>query len=320
MKYTMFAASLAAVLALAGVSFGAPLYVEDFETDQTANWTVNVGPAGATNDKAFVFFDYSLAGIPPAPGSAPSDHPHGLKLVANLNASTPVVLSGVTASPTGKNFGPLYKVKFDWWSNFNGPAPAGGSGSTQLATFGVETNGTTNQIPGLASSVWFAATGDGNSAADWRAYSSAAVASYADGNAVYAPATTRNSSNAYYAGFGVNTAPAAQVTLFPQQTGTTLIGSSAWEWHQVVIDKTATNVTWTVDGLLIATVPLAGLTTNGKNIFFGQSDTNTTVSTDVNDEALIFNLIDNVCVVPEPSSLVLWMAVAVGALVSRRRL
>src|SRR4029079_11411159 len=112
-----------------------------------------------------------------------------------------------------------------------------------------------NEIPGVASSVWFAATGDGNSAADWRAYSSAAVASYGDGNAVYGPALTRNSSDAYYnTAFGTKTAPAAQVTLFPQQTGISVAGSSAWAWHSVVIDRTTSNVTWTVDGKLIANV------------------------------------------------------------------
>ena len=46
-------------------------------------------------------------------------------------------------------------------------------------------------------------------------------------------------------------------SLYPQQTGFTLVGSPAYEWHQVVIENDLTNVTWRVDGLLIATVPTA---------------------------------------------------------------
>ena len=41
----------------------APLYSQNFEVDDTANWTVNKGPA--TTDEAHnFFFDYSTVGIP----------------------------------------------------------------------------------------------------------------------------------------------------------------------------------------------------------------------------------------------------------------
>jgi hypothetical protein len=56
--------------------------------------------------------------------------------------------------------------------------------------------------------VWFAATGDGGSAADWRAYSSAAPTAYPDGSPVY-PFATRNNTDPYFASLGANTAPAA---------------------------------------------------------------------------------------------------------------
>jgi hypothetical protein len=79
------------------------------------------------------------------------------------------------------------------------------------------------------------------------------------------------------------------------------------------------NVTWTVDGTLIATVPAADDTAaTGNNIFFGHSDTNATSSTDVNDVNLLFTLIDNVAVVPEPTSMML-LSIALAALATRRR-
>jgi hypothetical protein len=135
-----------------------------------------------------------------------------------------------------------------------------------------------------------------------------------------AVAGSRNSSNAYYAGLGSVSAPAAQLALYPQQTGTTNVGSAAYEWHEVVIDNDGTSVTWTVDGLLIATVPVGDDTAaTGNNIFFGHSDTNGTSSTDPNDVNLLFTLIDNVMVVPEPGTLALCMMAALGALALRRR-
>lgn len=303
MRNILASFTLVAALVLPRLVLAAPIYSENFEVDPTANWTVNKGPA--TTDEAHdFFFDYSTVGIPAAPSGSGT---RGLKLQANQSSG---VFGGVSVSPTGQNFTGDYKVLFDWWENFNGPAPVGGSGSTQMGTFGVGTSGTVPQWPGgTQDSIWFGATGDGNSSSDWRAYSPTAPTRYADASGVYAAGTQAGSSNAsdpYYASFGTVAAPAAQTVLFPQQTGTSLVGSAAFEWHQVEIAKIGANVTWRVDGVLIATVPAADDTAaTGNNIFLGRSDTNATSSTDVNDVNLLFTLIDNVRVVPEPSMLAL---------------
>jgi hypothetical protein len=318
MKSTTWATvcAFAGILACFAASTEAALFTDDFDVDHTANWTVNQGPA-TTDSAANFFFDYSTAGIPSAPNST-GGTTRGLKMQANQSAG---VFGGMSASPNGQSFTGDYKVKFDWWSNFNGPAPVGGSGSTQLSTFGVDTSGTVAQWPGgTQDSIWFGGTTDGNSASDWRAYSPTAPTRYADASPVYAaPGGSTNASDPYYASFGAVSAPAAQTALFPQQTGVTLIGSSPFEWHQVVIEKLGSNVTWTVDGTLIATVPAADDTAaTGNNIFFGHSDTNATSSTDVNDVNLLFTLIDNVAVVPEPTSMML-LSIALAALATRRR-
>jgi hypothetical protein len=307
MKFARIAFPL--LLIICSPAFSA-LYTQDFEVDSTPSWMVNNGPSDAATN---FFFDYSSVGIPAAPSGAGT---RGMKLQANQANG---IFSGVSVSPTGQSFSGNYTVSFDWWGNFNGPFPAGGSGSTQLSTYGVGTSGTVAQWPGgTQDSVWFAATPDGNSAADWRAYSSVAGASYPDGSPVYA-ATSRNNSNAYYASLGANTAPPAQLALFPQQTGTTLVGSAGMEWHQVLLDVLGNLASWKVDGLPIATVDLTTVVLGGGNIFFGHSDSNATSSTDPNDGALLFTLIDNVAVnaaVPEPGAI---GVLVLGALITLRR-
>ncbi|MEW6253269.1 MAG: hypothetical protein AB1716_21730 [Planctomycetota bacterium] len=294
--------SMLGVLAAVSPAVG-DLYHQDFETNSTATWVLNNGPSDAAAD---FFFDYATVGIPLAPNGAGT---RGMKLQANLFNG---IFSGMSVSPIGLNLAGDYLVQFDWWANFNGPFPGGGSGSTNLSTFGIGTAGATAQWPGgTQDSVWFGATGDGGSAADWRAYSTAAPTGYLDGSPVY-PYTTRNNTNAYFAGFGGNTAPAAQLALFPQQTGTTAVGSAGMEWLRVEIEKTGNLAIWRVNGLLMATIDLTTVTLGGGNIFFGHSDINATSSTDPNRGALLFTLIDNVVVTPEPGSLALFVLAVAG--------
>jgi hypothetical protein len=320
MKTMLKIAVWTAVSFLTPVTGTAQVYIETFEINPTSQWQVNSGPA-TTDFATNFFFDYSGIGIPLAPNSVPGAT-RGLKLQANQSSG---VFGGVSVSPIGQTFAGDFKVQFDWWANFNGPFPAGGSGSTQLSTFGVGTSGTVAQWPGgTQDSIWFGATGDGNSANDWRAYSPTAPTRYVDtAPGIYAAGSvsgSSNASNSYYSSFGTVTAPAAQSALFSQQNGTTLIGSAGMEWHQVTLERANGNVTWTVDGILISTVPVADDTVlTGDNIFFGHSDTNATSSIDPNDTALLFTLIDNVVVIPEPSTGLLMLAGFAGAAVRRRR-
>lgn len=268
---------------------GTLAYSENFETDVSANWNVNLGP---TDGVAAFGFDYSSVGIPPAPGATST---RGLKLQANqFNA----VFGGLSVSPKDQNFTGDWRLRYHVWQNYNGPLPLGGSGSTQITGAGVGTAGTTPQWPGgTHDSVWFAATGDGGSGVDYRAYSSAAPGGYGDASGVFAAgsgANVRNNDHPYYAEFGGIPVPAAQLALFPNQTGVSLVGTMAFDWRDVVIEKRGGTVSWFVDGLRIATVDAAGVNLGGGNFHLAYSDINAGVSADPDAVNLLFGLFDNV--------------------------
>jgi hypothetical protein len=295
-------------------SFGA-LFSDDFDVNSTASWTVNSNFGGATNAANF-FFDYSVVGIPSAPNSI-GGSTRGLKLGANLLGVSTPSLAGISVSPTGQSFTGDYTLKFDWWHNWLGStttglgASAGGSGSTQLSTFGIRTSGTVANRAGVSDSVFFGATGDGASAQDFRTYSSEKQGGYivGDGHNTYAAGSQNSSSALYQTLFPAGaSAPAAQTGISATtQSGLTLAGTAGFRWHDVEISQTGTTVTWKVDGTLLATLDTSSLTnaTAGNNILFGMSDTSTGAGTPANIfEQLDFTLIDNVNViaVPEPTS------------------
>jgi hypothetical protein len=328
-KLALLFASLAAASATSGQS--QVLFTTNFDTDQTSNWTVNNNGNGL--NKANFFFDYSALGIPSAPRSV-GGSTVGLKLGANVSGTGPAsgVLPGISVSPTGQSFTGSYTLTFDWWHNWLGNAStginaaAGGSGSTQLSTFGVLTSGTVANYAGASDSVFFGATGDGASSSDFRIYSSEKTSSYAvgDANATYAAGSRDSSATLYKTLFpGGLSAPAAQTAISSTQNGITLAGTAGFAWHNVEITKSDSIITWKIDGTLLATVDTTGFTVapGGNNILFGMADTSLGAGSPASlFEQFDFTLIDNISVtaVPEPATAGL-MAVGLGAVLLKGR-
>jgi hypothetical protein len=305
------------------------LFSTNFDTDQSPLWSVNaVTPA---IDSANLFFDYGSLGIPAAPGSGGTTR--GVRLAANVNPNT--TGGGVTGTFSGVSVSPLtspipagltnYTLRFQAWLNAPGPFPAGGTGSTQATGGGFGATTTTPQFPGgVIDGIYLAGTGEGGATQDYRAYVSGG-APLADTSGAYAAgnmAGSTNAGHAYYAQFGNVAPPAAQTALFPQQNGNLSAGALGMAWREWVITRTGNTVTWSIDGLLIATVDVTNEPFAGNNIFLGHFDINNTTTTGA-DRDLLFGLIDNVVVttpVPEPGSLALaGLAVPAWLWLRRRR-
>lgn len=275
------------------------LYLQDFETDQNAsgNWVTNA----LGDSPADLYFDYSTIGIPSAPNST-GGSTRGAKLNCNLgNASAGVFPSGATVSPL--NFSLLPETNFvihcDVWLNFNGPAPGGGSGSTQLGGIGYGTAGATAQVAGGADSFFAVASPEGGSGDDYRVYTAAFPGSLQLASGAYLAGSRNNTASLYSTNFLGQTAPAAQVALYPQQSGTTANGTQGWKWRDVKIEKIGPFVTWSIDGIDIAKVDMSTNGVGGSSSLGGDkllltiTDINSTASTDINDAALAFALFDN---------------------------
>jgi hypothetical protein len=282
------------------------LYLQDFETDQNAAGTWVTNALG--NSPADLYFDYSTIGIPSAPNST-GGTTRGAKLNANLGttgvANTGVFPGGVSVSPL--DFSLPYNTNFvihcDVWWNFNGPAPAGGSGSTQMGGLGYGTAGATPQVVGGSDSFFAVASGEGGSGDDYRIYTRAFPGSVQLASGAYLAGTvagSRNNTAALYAtNFPGQTAPAAQVALYPQQTGTTANGTQGWKWRDVKIEKIGPFVTWSIDGVILTRIDMTtnglagGGELGGDRLLLTLSDINAGNSTDTNAAALAFMLYDN---------------------------
>lgn len=309
---------MSALALMVSPSAGQVLYTQDFDVDDTANWTVNISPD--TDINAEIFFDYSTVGIPAAPNSS-GGSTRGLQLQANLFSST---FGGFSVSPTGQSFTGDYVLSYDMWQSYHGVPfvppqgifPAGGgiirgqaSGGTNLGYGGILTSGTLANSAGTSDSVFFAATGDGDSGADYRVYSSDRDFSYQfppedtiDEDATYfAGSRNHDGSTLYTDNFGPEFPTAAQTLLWPDDLvahpdNHTDAGTLAYAWREHTITKLGDIVTWAVDGIDLIQLDISNFVVpvGGSNILFGHGDINTGSSANPQAFDLLFTLVDNV--------------------------
>jgi len=290
----------AAVLLGAALSSQAQqLYFEDFEVDHSLDnsWATN----SAGDSPADLYFDYSTIGILSAPHSS-GGSTRGVKLNCNLGLLSPGVFpGGVSVSPMNYGLSPdtNFVIHCDVWLNFNGPAPGGGAGSTQLSGVGYGTAGATPQIIGSADSYYAIASAEGGSGSDYRVYTAAFPGSVGDLTG-YLAGSRNNTAALYSTNFPSQTAPAAQLALYSQQSGATAAGCQGWAWHDVAIEKLGPFVTWSIDGVELVKLDMStngiggGSSLGGDKLVLTIGDINATTSAaDPNAAALAFALFDN---------------------------
>jgi hypothetical protein len=307
-QHTLVLLCAASLTSLAPSVRAQTLFLDDFDVNSSSMYKVN-----QDSDAEVIFgYNYAAVGIPSAPNSV-GGTTLGVRFRANIDTVTGA--QAINISPLGQSFSGDYALRFDFWINPNGPFPGGGSGSTQFGTAGIGTLGNSVQkSSGTSDGAWFAVDGEGGSGIDFRAYRGTAL----EGPSSTAYAATdegatnrRNANNSYYHGVfpGGQQAPAAQQAAFPasanateNQEGALKAGTVGFGWRQVEITKIGSDVTWSIDGLRIATLSNANLP--GGNIFVGHWDVFSSVT---GNPEMNFSIVDNLRVVaiPEPGTMAL---------------
>lgn len=333
----------AAVLAGLGaaVAHGATVYSDNFDTDTSANYSVNQTPGATGNSSTAIFaFDYSTLGIPSAPHSTGGTTIGVKTAVDSLQASTnpPNVLGAITVST--KNVGALttpYVVQVDVWGNYIGGTniSASGTNGTTAAALAIGTAGTTLVSPNASDAALFETFHDGGNSttsnSDYRAYvattgtatnttnAAASTGYYAAGTST----TAKDNTNAYYSFLPSVSAPTLQQTNYAStQTGSSPAGVIGFRWTTWTITNDGTNVTWAINGTTIATVPLSAYNAlGGGQVAFGSIDSGLTGAYDATSALLNSDIWDNLTVTttPEPTSLALLGFAGAGLLARRRR-
>ncbi len=283
----------------ASLTVGKLFLSDNLDSNTSANWFI---ATNKSDSRATWAFDYSLRadrsgpGVPQNPFYTASTK--ALKLEANISSGT--AINVITLSPKSINISGDFQLRFDAWHNFTGPAPGGGTGSTEFMSAGICSPGNVLTWPtnSLNSGVFVAQDSDGDVAAvnaitpDYGMYTNVngttAALLMTTNTHCYAAVNGTNPStwhgNSYYTNVSGATAPSIPssetnsiMSGAANQTGTEVVGVFAFKWHEVILKKTGsgtgtTNISWYIDGFRIASVTNAFTPANGTNISIGYFD------------------------------------------------
>ena len=322
----------------ASISRAAVLYADDFNINTSANYNTYI-TAGSTGPSSDATFAYNYGAAPGSGGLAIPSAPHttdgstlGLRLrVDNLQSSVGTIVGAIEVSTKTAILPATFTVQVDVWSNYIGAttiASSGTNGSTGVAV-GVGTSGNSIQYIVNNDGLLTEAFGDNGGGADgaYRVYTDNVSPRPTPTNSnYYAAGTTAGSatfSNAYYTSrYPSVSAPAAQSSFSSTQSGSTPAGVQGFAWHVWTIANDGTNLTWSIDGSPITTVPVSSVTFGGQQVSLGNDDTGLTGSSAANNQLFNAEIFDNLSITdlaPEPASLALLGLAALPLLGRRRR-
>ncbi len=164
---------------------GTVLFMDNFDTDSSANWNIVFGDTGGSSSGDFsaeFAYDYSIEGIPPAPHS--SGTTSGVKLRVNKDEAP--AAAAVNLYPIGEMFSGDFALRFDIYISVGQDT----GGQTEHSIFGVNHSGTAlnRHAATGGDGIWFAIDGDASNNRGFAAYvrSNPGVAA--------APAVVRNNT------------------------------------------------------------------------------------------------------------------------------
>ena len=301
----------------AGLMIGQLFLSDNLDSNTSANWFI---ATNKSDSRATWAFDYSLRadrsgpGVPQNPFYTASTK--ALKLEANISSGT--AINVITLSPKTINISGDFQLRFDAWHNFTGPAPTGGTGSTEFMSAGICSPGNVLTWPtnSLNCGVFVAQDSDGGVASvngvtpDYGIYtnrnSTTAAQLVTTNTLCYAAVNGANPAtwhgNAYYTnvcGSPTPSIPTSETNSIlsgaANQTGTEVVGVFALKWHEVILKKSGsgtgtTNISWYIDGFRIASVTNAFTPANGTNISIGYFDAFASIAATNFEFGLVSNL------------------------------
>lgn len=247
------------------------LYSENFNTDNSANWTMRFGSGNGIEDYRYQFsYDYASGATPPAIPPAPhsSGDTLGCYLTVNKDEGSALGAAGINLYPSGQSFSGNYAVRFDMYVMVGNAAS-----TTEYALFGINHSGNNTN--------WFR-NSSGGVPAGW-AFDGLFYGVEADGAAlgdyvIYsAPTTAGNNPTPLTPGVNASTLTA---TFKLPPFGPTLIlpgapgcdeTSTTPSWSDVEIDKVGSLVRLMINKTPIMTITNSTAFTAG-NIMLGYCD------------------------------------------------
>jgi len=285
------------------------LFEDDFEVDRAQDWIVYDESVDGVPDAVVSFaHDYSqdtyaitsggtteYVSVPSNPFVADGS-PSKRALKVMVNADDQPAEASVSLFPKGLNVVGDHALRFEMFMSYNGPA-YGGSGSTELATMGVGHSGElVTFLRGNGAldgdGTFFAVSGEGGASRDYRAYTGDGFAepdfldeqlqrygfTDMDGDGV-------GEYNAYGGG------PMEKVFPFPPHETS---GTPGKGWVAVEVRRVGNQVTWVMDGHIIATISEDLTLFGGGNVMIGYSDPFSSIANPGEENFVLF---DNVRVV-----------------------
>jgi hypothetical protein len=243
------------------------LWSDNFNTDTSANWTVQFASNDGLPDYSAQFnYDYSADGLPPAPHSGADTH--GLKVTVNKGDAS-AAAAGINFYPNGQSFSGNYALRFDMYLIMGN-----GTYTTEYALLGLNHSG--NQVN------WFRNSGNGytNSVydglwcqieADGAAYGDYVMntAPLVNSGGIWSPTAVASRSASTLS--GVFKTPPWTVGAGSSGAPANLDGSSTPCWAEVELSQLSKSVTLKINNTLIMTYTNTTAFTSG-NIMLGYDD------------------------------------------------